>query len=178
MEPVIRAVVIYFAVLIFIRLSGRRTMAELTVFDFVLLLIISEATQQGMIRDDFSMTNAIVVIVSLILADVILSLVRQKWHAVDRWFEGVPMVLIDDGKLLKDRLDRSRVDENDILEAARRLRGLENMSQIRYAVLEKDGSITHYSLRSDRADPRPVILIPSAVGALHRSSADRAFSLE
>lgn len=142
MEPVIRAVVIYLVVLIFIRLSGRRTMAELTVFDFVLLLIISEATQQGMIRDDFSMTNAVVVILSLILADVILSLVRQKWHAVDRWFEGVPMVLIDDGKLLKDRLDRSRVDENDILEAARRLRGLENMSQIKYAVLEKDGNIS------------------------------------
>ena len=117
-------------------------MAELTVFDFVLLLIISEATQQGMIRDDFSMTNAIVVILSLILTDVILSLVRQKWHAADRWFEGVPMVLIDGGKLLKDRLDRARVDEDDILEAARRLQGLENMSQIKYAVLEKDGSIS------------------------------------
>jgi uncharacterized membrane protein YcaP (DUF421 family) len=142
MEPVIRAVTIYVAVMVFIRFSGRRTLAELTVFDFVLLLIISEATQQGMIRDDYSLTNAIVVIVSLILIDIILSLIRQKWNVVDRWFEGVPMVLINDGKLLKDRLDRSRVDENDILEAARRLRGLENMSQIRYAVLEKDGSIT------------------------------------
>lgn len=142
MEPVIRAVAIYLVVLVCIRLSGRRTMAELTVFDFVLLLIISEATQQAMLRDDFSMTNAVVVILSLILADVILSLVRQKWHTVDRWFEGVPMVLIDDGKLLKDRLDRSRVDEDDVLEAARRLRGLENMNQIKYAVLEKDGSIS------------------------------------
>lgn len=156
MEPVIRAAVIYLAVMIFIRLSGRRTLAELTVFDFVLLLIISEATEQGMIRNDSSLTNAIVVIVSLILIDIILSLVRQKWHAIDRWFEGVPMVLIDDGKLLKDRLDRSRVDENDILEAARRLRGLENMSQIRYAVLEKDGNITIIPFAStERTQTRP-----------------------
>ena len=156
MEPVIRAALIYLAVMIFIRLSGRRTLAELTVFDFVLLLIISEATQQGMIRDDYSLTNAIVVIVSLILIDIILSLVRQRWNAIDRWFEGVPMVLIDDGRLLKDRLDRSRVDENDILEAARRLRGLENMSQIRYAVLEKDGNITIIPFAlAERTQARP-----------------------
>jgi uncharacterized membrane protein YcaP (DUF421 family) len=156
MEPVIRAAVIYLAVMIFIRLSGRRTLAELTVFDFVLLLIISEATQQGMIRDDYSLTNAIVVIVSLILIDIILSLIRQRWNAVDRWFEGVPMVLIDNGRLLKDRLDRARVDENDILEAARRLRGLENMSQIRYAVLEKDGNITIIPFAlAERTQARP-----------------------
>jgi uncharacterized membrane protein YcaP (DUF421 family) len=142
MEAVIRAIVIYLALLVFIRFSGRRTLAELTVFDVVLLLIISEATQEAMVRENYSVTNAIVVIVSLILTDVVLSLIRQKWPAVDRWFEGVPTVLIDNGKLLQGRLDRARVDENDILEAARRLRGLENLSQIKYAVLEKDGSIT------------------------------------
>jgi len=142
MDVAIRALIIYIAVFLFIRLSGRRTLAELTVFDFVLLLIISEATQEAMVGDDFSITNAIVVIVSLILADIVLSLIRQKWHAVDRWFEGVPMVLVDDGKLLSDRLDRARLDEDDILEAARRLRGLENMRQIKYAVLEKSGDIT------------------------------------
>jgi len=142
MEAVIRAFIIYAGVYLFVRLSGRRTLAELTTFDFILLLIISEATQQGMLGMDYSLTNALVVIVSLILLDVLLSEVRQKWNAVDKWFEGVPMVLVDNGKLLKDRLSRARVDENDILEAARRLRGLENMDQIKYAVLEKSGGIT------------------------------------
>jgi len=142
MEAVVRALVVYAGVFLFIRLSGRRTLSELTTFDFVLLLIVGEATGQALLGEDFSLTHAIVLIVSLVLIDVVLSLVRQKWNRVDKWFEGVPMVLVDNGKLLQDRLQRGRVDESDILEAARRLRGLENMSQIRYAVLEKSGDIT------------------------------------
>jgi len=95
-----------------------------------------------MLGEDFSLTNAIVVIVTLIFIDVIFSLICERWRTVDKWVEGVPMVIVDNGKLLKDRLAMSRVDETDILEAARRLRGLENMSQIKYAVLEKSGGIT------------------------------------
>jgi uncharacterized membrane protein YcaP (DUF421 family) len=142
MEMVIRAAVIYLVVLIFIRLSGRRTLAELTVFDFVLLLIISETTEPAMVGEDFSLTNTIVLVATLILADIVLALVKQKWNRVEKWFSGVPMVLVDNGKVLEDRLARSRVEQSDILEAARRLRGLENLSQIKYAVLEKDGEIT------------------------------------
>lgn len=142
MESVVRAIVIYLGVLLFVRFSGRRTLAELTTFDFILLLIISEATQQGLLGEDFSLTNALVLIASLILIDIVISLITKKWRGVDKWIEGVPMVIVDNGKLLKDRLTLARVDETDILEAARRLRGLENMSQIKYAVLEKSGGIT------------------------------------
>lgn len=157
MEAVVRALVIYIGVLLFIRLSGRRTLSELTTFDFVLLLIIGETTQQALLGEDFSLTHAIVLIVSLVLIDIVLSLIRQKWSRADKWFEGVPMVLVDNGELLHDRLQRGRVDESDILEAARRLRGLENMGQIKYAVLEKSGDIT-------------IIPVPDAEPVTHHAS--------
>jgi uncharacterized membrane protein YcaP (DUF421 family) len=54
----------------------------------------------------------------------------------------VPLVIVENGRLLKDRMDRSRIDEEDVLEAARELRGLERLDQIKYAVLERHGSIS------------------------------------
>ena len=70
MESVIRGVAIYLVLLVIIRLSGRRTMAQATPFDFVLLLIVAETTQQALLGDDFSITNAIVLIVTLFLMDI------------------------------------------------------------------------------------------------------------
>jgi len=61
---------------------------------------------------------------------------------VEKWIDGTPMIPIDNGKVLKERLDHSRVNESDILHAARMLKGLERIDQIEYAVLEVDGGIT------------------------------------
>ena len=142
METVIRAAGIYFFLLIVLRAAGRRTLSEMTTFDLVLLLIISEATQQGMISDDYSMTNAFLVILTLVGIDIFLSWIKSKWNWIDDIFSSIPMVIVAEGKPLKDRLVKARIDEGDILEAARILQGLERMEQIKYAILEKNGSIS------------------------------------
>lgn len=142
MSSVLSAAAVYLFVLVFVRLSGRRTLSEMTTFDFVVLLIISEGVSQGMVREDFSLTNAFLVALTLIFLDVVLSLIKQRWPPVDRWLSGVPMIIVENGRPLKDRMDRARVDEEDVLEAARALRGLERMDQIKYAVLERGGDIT------------------------------------
>lgn len=142
MEPVIRAIAIYFFLLFLIRVAGKRTLAEITTFDFVLLLIIGEAAQQGLTGDDFSVTNSALIIATLIILDIGFSLIKRKSGLLEKWVDGTPVVLINDGKVLKDALELTRVDESDILEAARRLRGIERIEQIKYAVLEKDGGIT------------------------------------
>jgi len=89
MDSVLRAAAIYLVVLVVFRLAGRRTLSELTTFDFVLLLIIGEATQQALLGDDFSIVNAMVVIVSLVVFDIALSLLKNKsrWLSklADRW---------------------------------------------------------------------------------------------
>lgn len=142
MESVIRGLLVYFFLLIVFRISGKRTLSEASTFDLVLLLIISETTQQAMVDNDHSMTNAAILILTLVGSSVAMSLVKQWSPAVDRWMEGVPLIVVKDGKLLHDAMNQERVDENDILEAARELQGLESVSQIRYAVLERDGKIT------------------------------------
>jgi uncharacterized membrane protein YcaP (DUF421 family) len=142
MDPVLRAFIIYFAVWLFIRLSGRRTLAELTTFDFVLLLIIAEATQQALLGDDFSVTNGLLVVLTLITINIALAVLQRYWPPIGKVFNGVPMVIVEDGRPLRELMERARVEDEDVLEAARRLQGLERMDQIKYAVLEKSGGIS------------------------------------
>lgn len=142
MESVLRAVAIYVVLLIVFRIAGRRTLSEMTSFDFVLLLIIGEATQQALLGEDFSLTNAFIVIVTLLAIDVGISLWKQYSTGANRILEGVPTVLVDHGRPLTALMDKARVREEEILEAARRLQGLERMDQIKYAVLEVSGGIS------------------------------------
>jgi uncharacterized membrane protein YcaP (DUF421 family) len=142
MDAVFRAAAIYFFLLIIFRIAGSRTISQMTTFDFVLLLIVAEATQQGLIGDDFSLTQAMLLIVTLIGIDIGLSLLKEKLPTLDKWLESSPMVIVADGKPLPERMKGARVDESDVLVAARELQGLERMDQIKFAVLERTGEIS------------------------------------
>jgi uncharacterized membrane protein YcaP (DUF421 family) len=142
MESVLRAAAIYAFLLVLFRLTGRRALSEITTFDFVLLLVIGEATQQALLGDDFSVINAFVVIATLVLIDILLSLFKQRSPQVGRFLDGMPLIVVEYGKPLTQRLRKARLTEEDILEAARQSQGLERMEQIRFAVLEKNGQIS------------------------------------
>jgi len=142
MNPVFRGIIIYVFLLIIFRLMGKRTLNETTTFDLVLLLIISEVTQQALIGEDFSITASALLICTLMGMDLIFTLLRQKFSVFERIIEGAPLVIVDNGKPLKKRMSKTKVDEEDVLHAARLNFGLEKMDEIKYAVLEKDGSIS------------------------------------
>ena len=142
MDSVLRPLAIYFFLLLLLRLSGRRTMGEMTAFDFVLLLIIGEATQQALLGDNFSITNAFIVIATLIGIDMALALLKGRNAQVERLVDGSPVVIVQDGKPLMHRMKKERVDVADILAAARKLRGIGTLSEIQWAVLEADGHIS------------------------------------
>jgi uncharacterized membrane protein YcaP (DUF421 family) len=142
MDSVIRAVAIYGILLIIFRVSGKRSLAQITTFDFVLLLIISEATQQALLGDDFSLINAFVVIITLIGLDIALSLLKQRSPTFELLIDDTPLIIVEDGRPLKERMDKARIDESDILASARELQGLERMDQIKYAVLERSGGVS------------------------------------
>ena len=78
MESVIRAAVVYLVLLVLFRIAGKRSLAEVTTFDLVLLLIISEATQQAMVDNDNSMTNALLLVVTLISMNILFSLIARR----------------------------------------------------------------------------------------------------
>ena len=142
MDAVLRALSVYVFLLIVFRIGGKRSLGQVTTFDFVLLLIIAETTQQALLGDDYSVTNSFLLIVTLFVVDIGLSLLKQRSPRLDRWLEGIPLVIVADGRPVEDYMDKARVDEGDVLHAARELQGLERMEQIKYAVLERNGDIT------------------------------------
>lgn len=142
MESVLRATAVYVFVLLVFRLSGKRSLSEITTFDFVLLLIIGESTQQALLGNDFSVINACIVIATLVLLDYMLTTLKSRWPALDPVLESRPLVIVKDGRLLEDRAAREHVGLDDILAAARTLHGLVALSQVRYAVLERSGGIS------------------------------------
>ena len=142
MDAVLRGAAIYLILLVIVRLAGRRTLGEMTAFDFVLLLIIAETTQQALLGEDFSVTNAFLLITTLVGLDILIAWIKNKSPFFERVIDGLPMVLVQDGKPIEDRMRMSRIDESDVMSAARELQGLERMEQIKYAVLEANGAIS------------------------------------
>lgn len=142
MDSVLHAAAIYFILILLFRLAGKRTIAQITLFDFILLLVIGEATQQALLGDDFSITNATLVILTLIALDSVLAWAKELSPRFAKLTEGMPLVLVEHGNPLQERLKSVRIGEDDILEAARQTQGIERMEQIRYAVLERNGAIS------------------------------------
>ncbi|UVM01649.1 DUF421 domain-containing protein [Pseudomonas siliginis] len=142
MDSVLRALAMYLALMVLFKIAGRRSLAELTTFDFVLLMIIGEATQQALLGDDFSLTNAFLVIITLIAIDVGFSLLKQRSSWISRLIDGEPTIIVENGKLLHRRLRHARLVEADVMEAARSSQGIETIDQIKFAIIERNGKIS------------------------------------
>lgn len=142
MGSIIRAAITYLFLLLVFRLSGRRSLGQLSTFDFILLIIIGEAAQNALIGNDSSLTNSFLVIITLICIDIGLSLWKQRSPDLEKLIDGVPLVIVAEGKPIKERMHKARINEDDVLMSARESQGLERMDQIKYAVLERSGGIS------------------------------------
>ena len=142
MDSVLRAAFIYFFLLIVFRIAGRRTLSEMTTFDFVLLLIIGEATEPVLLGDDPSVIHAAVVIITLLSLNIAMSLTKERFKFMEKLMDGVPTIIVEHGRLMQERMDTARVSKDDVMEAARRMHGIERLEQIKYAIVEVSGGIT------------------------------------
>lgn len=142
METLLRAALVYLFLTLLFRLAGKRTLSQVTPFDLVLLLIISETVQQAMIAEDNSMTNAALLVLTLIGIDIVLSWLKQRWTWLDRVMDDRPLIIVQDGKPIEDRMKRERVSEGEVMASARHTQGVRRMEDIAYAVLETDGKIS------------------------------------
>jgi uncharacterized membrane protein YcaP (DUF421 family) len=141
MNLVLRATLVYIALLVIFRIAGKRALVQVTTFDFLLLLIISECTQQALLGQDYSVTGAIILVSTLLALEIILTWLKSRSERFERWLDGTPLVIVEEGRILRDRLAWLRVDEEDILEAAHIQHGLLRLDQIRYAIVERNGAI-------------------------------------
>jgi uncharacterized membrane protein YcaP (DUF421 family) len=105
MNPVLRGVAVYLFVYLIFRILGKRSLAEVTTFDFVLLLIISETTTDALIGEDYSLTACFIMVCTLVGVDYLFSIIKEK----STWFQvvsdGAPLVIVENGKPLVKRME-------------------------------------------------------------------------
>lgn len=142
MDFMIRCVVMYVCLLVLFRVAGQRALAQITTFDIVLLLIISETTQQALVGEDRSFTNALGLIVTFLALEIGLARLTLRWPLLDRWVNGRPLVIVRDGRVLETPMNEARVNVDEVLTAAREKQGLANLAHVRHAILESNGEIS------------------------------------
>jgi len=142
MEMILRAVAIYLILLVVFKIAGRRALLQMTSFDLILLLIISEATQQALLGNDFSVTGAMLTIVTLVVIDMLFGVLKKYIHGAESVLDGSPVILVSHGELQNDKLKKVDVSCDDFLVPARQNHGITELKEIKYAILERNGHIS------------------------------------
>jgi uncharacterized membrane protein YcaP (DUF421 family) len=140
LELVVRAVVVYAALLIALRVFGKREVGQFTLYDLVFVLLIANALQPAMTGPDSSLTGGLVLIAALVLANLLVGRL-DAINAFHRVFAPSPSVLIRDGKMLPPTMEREGVSADE-LEMAIREHGVDDMKDVKLGILEADGTIS------------------------------------
>jgi len=137
----IRTLTIYLVILAGLRLSGKREIGQMTVFDLVVLLLISNAVQNAMVGPDTSLLGGVLAALVLLVANALLARLRLTWPGLRRLVEGTPTLLVLHGKVISEHMRREGIDSESLL-AALREHGVSAIDGVEMAVLEIDGSIS------------------------------------
>jgi uncharacterized membrane protein YcaP (DUF421 family) len=141
MDIVLRAIVIFFFVVILTRIIGRRELGSLAPVDLILLIILGDALQQGLTQDDYSLTGALLVVGTLAVLQVFTSWLGFRFPFTRRVLEGEPLIVVEDGKPIERNLKRERLSVEEVAESAR-LHEIGSLAEIRWAVLERNGELS------------------------------------
>lgn len=140
-EFVARAALVYFAIMVLVRISGKRTVGEFTPFDLVVVILIGESTQGALTGGDESIIGALVVSATLIALNYTIGFVTTRSALADRLVEGNAVLLVRDGRLLAGALRRNNLPESDLDEAIR-AEGIADRKDVHRAFLEPNGTIS------------------------------------
>jgi uncharacterized membrane protein YcaP (DUF421 family) len=140
-EKVLRSVVVYAFLLVAFRLCGKRQLGQLTAFDLVVVLIISNVVQNAVIGNDNSLGGGLLGATTILLVNSAVAYVTFRFKRADRVIEHSPTLLVRNGRVLRSNLRRERLGPRD-LRAALRHHGLVSVRDIRYAFLEEDGHVS------------------------------------
>lgn len=141
MELLVRTTVIYWFLFLVMRGSGKRSLAELTPLDVVILVVMGDIVQQGVNQEDMSMTGAIVAVGVFAAWTLVGDWAARRWRTAKRLLAGEPVIVVRDGSILEERLRQERLTEDDVLTAARE-HGYSDLGHIAIGVLEDDGSFS------------------------------------
>ena len=141
MELVIRATFIYFFLWLVGRGVGKRELSQLTAFELILLVVMGDMVQQGVTQEDMSITGAILVISTMTFWIVVMSYLSFKLKGTRSVFEGIPIVVVRNGKPVEDVMHLERLTLDELKEEARS-HGIGDLADITVGVLEPDGKFS------------------------------------
>lgn len=147
MDLAIRAVILYCFVIFVMRAVGRRELSSLTAIDLVLLIVMGDAIQQGLTQDDYSVTGAVIVVSTFAVMQVMSAYLGYRSRRVRAVLEGRPVVLVDNGELVRENLRRHRLTADDVAEEMR-LQQIMSFADLRWAILEANGRISFIEHKS------------------------------
>ena len=144
MEKVLRAAVGYAFLLIAFRVLGRRELGRLTNFDLVVVLVVANVMQNAMIGEDTSLTGGLIGAATVLGLNVMIGAAVYASRRVERLVDGDPIIIVADGRVLRPRLRRELITENEVLAAARNA-GIQQLADVRLAILESTGEINVFA---------------------------------
>jgi uncharacterized membrane protein YcaP (DUF421 family) len=140
-DIVLRAAVAYVFILFLLRIIGRRELSTLTPSDLVLLVVMGDLIQNGVTQSDQSVTGVFLAVSTFALLTVAVSVLTYKSRRAQTLIEGVPMILVQDGKPVEKNLRSERLNIDAVAEEARG-QGIERLDEIKWCVLESSGSMS------------------------------------
>ena len=140
-EFIVRGLVVYVFLIALLRLTGKRQIGQLSPFDLVLLLILSNAVQNSMNAGDNSLIGGLILATTLVVINYIVGLITFKSKKLEAIIEGRPQVLIHEGKLFEDVMNEAKLTPGE-LDSTLRQAGYFHLKDVKLAVLENNGRIT------------------------------------
>jgi uncharacterized membrane protein YcaP (DUF421 family) len=141
MDLVLRAIVVFFLILVITRAVGRRELSSMEPFDLILLVVMGDLIQQGVTQSDNSLTGATIVIVTIAVLTVGTAYFSYRFRRLRPLLEGEPVVLVAGGRLIESNLRRQRMTIEEVLAEARQ-QSIGGLGEIEYAVLETNGRVS------------------------------------
>jgi uncharacterized membrane protein YcaP (DUF421 family) len=157
-ELIVRGIVVYFFLLIILRLTGKRQFGQLAPFDLVLLLVLSNAVQNSMNAGDNSLTAGLISAVTLIACNSLMAYLTAKSKRFERLIEGRPVILVHNGTVDHAAMAKEEISQHELMTALRG-GGLASVSEVHYAVLETSGRISivpYHEGKTPAAESLPV----------------------
>jgi uncharacterized membrane protein YcaP (DUF421 family) len=141
MYTIIHAMLGYFFLLLVVRVLTRRPGGQLTLFEFVIIFLMGGIIILSTVGDDRSETNCTCAIITIAMMHQIVAWLKGRFPAFGAVVDGTPLVLLKNGEWQNEAMHGMRIDPEDVMAAARGV-GLKSLTQIRYAVLERNGAIS------------------------------------
>jgi uncharacterized membrane protein YcaP (DUF421 family) len=152
-ELMVRATIIYLALLVALRLFGKREVGQFTLIDLVLILLVANAVQPAMTGPDASLTGGLLIIATLVVVNRAIAIGRARIPLLQRLLESSPTVVARDGKWIPEAMDREELSIEDC-EMAMREHGIGDVAEVELAVLEADGMISVVPRDHSKVGPR------------------------